>query len=217
MIWPRSDPTGEAAPTSTSAAILTYLPGVSTPRLLIVGGSNGAGKSTFAVPYAEREGLPFLNADVLTRKYAAAGEDQPLIKAAREFLRKLYEMIDAGESVCVETTLSGGYVETAVARATAAGYRVELVFLFVASPEVAIQRVASRVKKGGHHVPDRDVRRRFHRTLVNFESLRQKVDMWELYRSDTSEITLVAKQEGDESLIFVMSDFQLFTSLLAES
>ncbi len=190
---------------------------MSTPRLLIVGGSNGAGKSTFAVPYAAREGLPFLNADVLTRQYAAAGESQPLIKAAREFLRKLYETIDAGESVCFETTLSGGYVETAVARATAAGYRVELVFLFVASPEVAIARVASRVKKGGHHVPDRDVRRRFHRTLVNFESLRHEVDMWELYRSDTSEITLVAKQDGQESLIFVASDFQLFTTLLAAS
>ena len=183
-------------------------------RLLIVGGSNGAGKSTFAVPYAAREGLPFLNADVLTRKYAAAGEAQPLIKAAREFLRKLYEMIDAGESLCFETTLSGGYVETAVERATAAGYRVELVFLFVASPEVAIARVASRVKKGGHHVPDQDVRRRFHRTLVNFESLRQKVSAYRLYYSEDFAVNLVREYDGQELRIFDESLSRKFEVLL---
>ncbi len=194
-----------------------YLTPVTPPRLLIVGGSNGAGKSTFAVPYAARESLPFLNADVLTRKYAAAGEAQPLIKAAREFLRKLYEMIDAGESVCFETTLSGGYVETAVERATAAGYRVELVFLFVASPEVAIQRVASRVKKGGHHVPDRDVRRRFHRTLVNFESLKIKVGAYRLYYSEDFRVNLVREYDGEQVRIFDEPRSQLFDSLIQSS
>lgn len=179
------------------------------PLLLVVGGSNGAGKTTFAVPYAAQKGLPFLNADVLTKRFEDAGEKQPLIKAARLFLAQLYETLERGESVCIETTLSGGYIHGVVAKAAELGYRVELVYLFVDGPEVAIERIAGRVQRGGHHVPDEDVRRRFRRSVRNFVKLSEVVDMWECYSSNTFGTTLVAKRVDNETVVFLPESFSV--------
>ena len=188
-----------------------------TPRLLIVAGSNGAGKSTFAVPYAAQQGLPFLNADVLTREVAARGEEQALVKAARLFLRKLNDAVDARESVCFETTLSGRYVESVVQRARAAGYRIELVFIFVASADIAVQRVAGRVKKGGHDVPEEDVRRRFQRTLINFESLKREADVYRLFYSSSRGIALVRTYEEGRLRIIDQELSQRYEALQQQS
>ena len=183
------------------------------PKLLIVGGSNGAGKSTFAVPYAAQLGVPFLNADVLTKRYADAGETQPLIKAAREFMRVLDEAIERGESVCIETTLSGRYIRGVVERAKSRGFRVELFFLFLTGPEIAVRRVAARVDKGGHDVPAEDIRRRFDRTFDNFHALRDEVDLYEIYLAGNGNPQLVAKRVDEESTIFMRDAYALFLQL----
>ena len=183
------------------------------PLLLIVAGSNGAGKSTFAVPYAAARGLPFLNADELTRKYKELGESQALVKAAREFLATVDDYIARGESVCIETTLSGGYVHGVAARARAAGFRVELVYLFVESVEVAVSRVSTRVRKGGHHVPETDVRRRFARSLRNFDRLSGEVDGWRLFASANEGITLAAEKRDGKVLTFSGDALQTFRNL----
>ncbi len=180
------------------------------PTLLIVAGSNGAGKSTFAVPYAQKQGLPFLNADELTRQFEAAGESQALIKAARAFLAEVAAYLARGESVCIETTLSGGYVAGVVASAKAAGFRVELFYIFLESADVAVGRVASRVHKGGHDVPEDAIRRRFARSMANFEKLRHEVDLWELYYSSKEGIQLVAKKLDGLELTFISDLRQIF-------
>lgn len=185
---------------------------MASPRLVIVGGSNGAGKSTFAVTYARAEDLPFLNADLLTKQFADAGEAQPLVKAARTFFfTRLDDTLRRGESVCIETTLSGGYIHGVVARAQQLGYRVELVYLYVADVEVAIARVASRVRKGGHDVPEPDIRRRFAKSIANFVSLSKELDMWELYESTTSQTELIAKRVDAEEAIFSPAAFARFS------
>ena len=84
------------------------MPETPPPKLLIVGGSNGAGKSTFAVPYAAHVGVSFSNADVPTKRYADAGEAQPLIKAAREFMRVLDETIERGRAFALRRPYPGG-------------------------------------------------------------------------------------------------------------
>ena len=190
------------------------MPETPPPKLLIVGGSNGAGKSTFAVPYAARIGLPFLNADVLTKRYADAGESQPLIKAAREFMRVLDETIERGESICIETTLSGRYIRGVVERARARGYRVELVFLFLSSPEVAISRVSGRVKKGGHDVPEEDIRRRFDRTFENFLALKDEVDEYKVYYSQVEPRVLAQFYDGRKLHTFDQGANRLFEQII---
>lgn len=184
------------------------------PKLLIGGGSNGARKSTFAVPYAARIGLPFLNADVLTKRYEETGEKQPLIKAARAFMTTLDDVIERGESICIETTLSGHYITGVVERAKSRGYRVELIFLFLSSPEIAIRRVAARVDKGGHDVPVEDIRRRFDRTFTNFLALKDQVSEYKVYYSEKEPRVLTRLYDGTSFYTFDQDANRLFEQII---
>lgn len=147
------------------------------------------------------KGLRFLNADQLTLAFEKAGEKQALVKAARLFLSCVKDAIKSNESFAMETTLSGSYVHGIADRAKAAGYRVELIYLFVASPEEAVVRVAQRVLKGGHDVPEEAIRRRFYRSKLNLMRLKEVVDMWELHYSAPFKVTLVAKRTDEKSVI----------------
>jgi len=182
-------------------------------RLLIIAGSNGAGKTTFARPYVEAAGLPFLNADELTREFEDAGESQALIKAGRAFLQAVREAIEAQQDFAMETTLSGGYIFDVVRRAREVGYRIEVVYLFVDSPEVAVARVGQRVLKGGHDVPEEAIRRRYFRSKANFIRLRDIVDGWRLYHSANQAVELVAERKDGFVGIF---DKQLHDGYLAQ-
>ena len=82
----------------------------------------------------------------------------------------------------VETTLSGLVYLARLHRWKAAGYRIEIVYLRLASPQLALRRISARVKQGGHHVPRADVLRRFTRGWRNFEtSYRPLADAWAVY------------------------------------
>lgn len=74
------------------------------------------------------------------------------------------------------------------------GYRIEIVFLNIASADLALRRIAARVRQGGHDVPEADVRRRLDRCLANFES-RYKLlaDRWELYDASQSPPVLIER------------------------
>ncbi len=180
------------------------------PLLLIIAGSNGAGKTTFAKPYVADRGLRFLNADELTREFEQRGEAQALVKAGRQFLQEVDTAITSGEDFAMETTLSGSYIYGVVERAKAAGYRVELVYLFVKSPAEAVARVAQRVLKGGHDVPEEAIRRRYARSRRNFLRLRELTDMWELYYSSPHRVLLVAKRTDKFSVIFIDDVYHAF-------
>ena len=174
------------------------------PLLLIIAGCNGAGRTTFARPYTAARELPFLNADDLTLDYrerAGLSEDAALVRAGRTFLAAIDEQIGRGVDFAFETTLSGGYINGVVGRAKAAGYRVELVYLFVDSAQVAVARVAQRVRKGGHDVPEEAIRRRYERSRGNFLKLRNRVDGWRMYYSAGGDITLIAERNGASLVI----------------
>lgn len=94
-------------------------------------------------------------------------------------LKLIDEHVTAGKSFAIETTLSGlGYVRL-IKKWRALGYYVELLFLELPSAEYAIERVANRVKHGGHFIPYDVVRRRFDAGLKNFHSrYKAIVDSW---------------------------------------
>ena len=138
-------------------------------RIIIIAGPNGAGKTTLAREILPNEAgiLTFINADLI-----AAGLDplQPE-RAAFRAGRMMLEMIDAcvrrGESFAFETTLSGRGYARMIPQWQTQGYTVELYFLKLSSPEIAIARVRQRVAMGGHHIPGDAIRRRFHSGLRN--------------------------------------------------
>jgi len=153
-------------------------------RIIIVAGPNGAGKTTFAREFLPNEaGCPiFVNADLIAAGLAPFAPATAAVQAGRLMLREIERHFEARTSFAFETTLAGrGYLRL-IDRWQAAGYRVKLIFLKVASPEEAIDRVAQRVRQGGHDVPEAVIRRRFAAGHSNFERLyAPKVDAWMIY------------------------------------
>ena len=99
-----------------------------------------------------------------------------------------------GESFAFETTLSGLTYAQMIPAWRLSGYAVELAFLSLPDVEMAIERVAMRVKQGGHNVPEDVIRRRFTHGIANFERYKLLVDSWQLY--DNSGIPAVLIEEG---------------------
>jgi len=76
----------------------------------------------------------------------------------------------------------------------AAGYRVEIVYLKIDSPQLALKRITARVKRGGHDVPREDVLRRFARSWANFDGVyRPLADLWEVYDNSSIDPVLTAR------------------------
>jgi predicted ABC-type ATPase len=127
------------------------------PDLIIIAGANGVGKTTFARPYVAELGYDFLNADDIAKTLSEQGEESPLIKAGRLFFENLNECLENQRNVVVETTLSGSYINKVAQRAKAQGYRLKVVYIFLDSPQMCMERVKMRYYKGGHDVPEEDV------------------------------------------------------------
>ena len=141
------------------------------PTLFILGGVNGAGKSTLAQAMLRSpvfKSVAFLNADVNAAQLRA-GRPELTVEAANFLgLRMVAEaterLLDARCSFMTETVLASVAHQTLALRAHEAGYKVRLVYVAVASIEDSIARVARRVAKGGHDVPEKDLRRRWERS-----------------------------------------------------
>ena len=163
-------------------------------RVIIIAGPNGAGKTTFAREFLPNEAdCPvFVNADLIAAGLAPFAPESAAIQAGRLMLQELDRHFTLRTSFAFETTLSGrGYLRL-IREWQAAGYRVKLIFLELASEEEAIARVAQRVRQGGHNIPESVIRRRFVAGLNNFEHLfAPSVDAWALYDNSGSEPLLL--------------------------
>ena len=120
-----------------------------------------------------------------------------MIKAGRIFFSELNNSIDAGESIVIETTLSGSYINKVAQKSKKSGYLIKLIYIFIDSEELCIERVRARVLKGGHDVPEADIRRRFQRSLHNFwDNFTQLSDDWVLLYNGDENYQQVAMGEG---------------------
>jgi predicted ABC-type ATPase len=88
--------------------------------------------------------------------------------------------------------LSGLTYLSRIKRWKTAGYRIEIVFLRLASVQLALSRITARVKQGGHDVPRADVLRRFSRGWKNFETTYKALaDVWTVYDNSGNGLTLL--------------------------
>jgi predicted ABC-type ATPase len=139
------------------------------PTIYLIAGCNGAGKTTFAREFLPKEVkcLRFFNADEIARGLSPLKPSAGAIQAARLLLKQIDECLHRRETFALESTLSGNTYIRRFRRARQLGFEIEINYLWLSSPTQAIARVRERVKKGGHHVPAADIRRRFHRSLTH--------------------------------------------------
>lgn len=167
-----------------------------TPRCIVIAGPNGAGKTTFARQFLTRDAriLHYVNADLIAGGLSPFRPELAALAAGRLFLNELDRLAASRNSFAFETTLSGlGHLER-LRRWKKAGYRIEILFLRLMSPALALRRVAARVRQGGHHVPRVDVLRRYARGWQNFNAYRALADAWEVY--DNSGEKPVLQEKG---------------------
>lgn len=174
------------------------------PHAVILAGPNGAGKSTLAplLLAGELGVCTFVNADVIAQGLAGFDPASAAIEAGRILLRRLDELRRQGADFAFETTLSGLAHQRTIRDLHASGYSTYLIYLWLPSPETAVERVRLRVRLGGHDVPERDVRRRYFRSVRNFDrAYRQIVSRWRVYdglRSlEMDSLPLIAEGAGD--------------------
>jgi predicted ABC-type ATPase len=159
------------------------------PRLLIVGGPNGSGKTTVAKQYASAASVSYLGADEIAASLNTAALESVRIEAGRQFIRSVDQSIFDGRSCVVESTLSGRTIRNSIIKASDRGFEITIAFVFVDSVDVCVERVAQRVRKGGHDVPKHDIRRRYHRSIHNFWTMyRELADNWVVMYNGGSQI-----------------------------
>jgi len=160
-----------------------------SPQIVIIAGPNGAGKSTLA-PYLLRDWLgllEYVNADTIAQGLSAFRPEQAAFEAGRIMLGRLRELAGKRENFAFETTLATRSYAPWLAELRRQGYRVHLSFIWLNSPEIALQRVRERVQSGGHGIPEETVRRRYRKGLQNFFALYQPLaDTWGVYDNSAS-------------------------------
>jgi predicted ABC-type ATPase len=155
-------------------------------KILILAGPNGAGMTTFAREYLPQEaGCPiFINADLIAAGLSPFDPSLVAVRSGRIMLQMIREHAERGDSFAFETTLAGRNYARSIPRWQEAGYGVTMIYLSLPTAEMAISRVAERVRQGGHHVPDDVVKRRSFSGRDNFETLyKPMVDEWFHYNN----------------------------------
>ncbi len=155
-------------------------------KALIIAGPNGAGKTTFARSFLPQEAhvLRFINADLIAAGLSPFAPERMAIKAGRLMLQEVKEAVEQRENFAIETTLSGSAYLKHIRAWQSLGYEVSLFFLQLSSVELAIERVAQRVKQGGHDIPEAVILRRYQAGLDNFAKYAEQVDNWSLFNND---------------------------------
>ena len=139
------------------------------PMLIVLAGSNGAGKSTYYRQALRDTGLPFINADELALAMRPDDPGAVAYPAMNLAEQRREEALRQRQSFIMETVLSDphGAKLAFLQRAQVAGYRTVVIFIRIATPELSRARVMQRVASGGHDVPDAKILERFPRTLAN--------------------------------------------------
>ncbi len=156
------------------------------PELWLLVGGNGAGKTTFYERFLARRKIPLVNADNIARSVWPDAPEKHSYEAALVAERERFRLIEERQTFCFETVFSHPSKVDFVGAAKATGFRILLFYFHLEFAELNKARVASRVKSGGHSVPDAKIQSRIPRTLENLRQCVGLVD--ELHLVDNSSL-----------------------------
>lgn len=153
------------------------------PLVLVIGGINGAGKTTSARTMLPRfkQIAQFVNADEIARGISPFAPESVAFQAGKVTLDRIRDLRRLRLSFAFESTLSGRSYAAILREMIAENYSVELFYLWLPSADLAIRRVANRVALGGHHIPPDMIRMRYLLSLQNAVKLYiPMADRWTL-------------------------------------
>jgi len=173
-------------------------------RLFIISGCNGAGKTTASYTI-----LPeilncdeFVNADEIAKGLSPFHPESAAIQAGRLMLDRINKLINLGKDFAFETTLATKSYKNFVLKAQESGYQVTLLFFLLRTSDLAVKRVETRVKEGGHNIPEPVIRRRYENGLKNFFGIYETiVDEWMLIDNSGEPYEIIARRNGSDKVI----------------
>lgn len=181
------------------------------PTVYVIAGPNGAGKTTFAVEFLPQLAgcRDFVNADLIARGLSPLDVDAVAVEAGRIFLRLIRSRIEACRSFAFETTLAGLTYVRLLQAMRAKKYHVRLYYLWIPTVNLTLKRIAERVRRGGHDIPDDTARRRYGKSLANlFRHYLKLTDYAAIFDNSSALPALVYERAGDRQRIVQADVFQ---------
>lgn len=177
------------------------------PRLYIISGCNGAGKTTASYTMLPEmlECSEFVNSDEFAKGLSPFQPEKASIQASRYMITKIRYLLKRQRDFGIETTLATRTLLKTIRLAQSAGYTVTLLYFWLNSPELAIERVAARVEAGGHNIPEETIRRRY-RVGIDyfFHDYAPICERWIL--ADNSQIPFRVIAEGSKNDLINIKD-----------
>jgi len=150
--------------------------------VFIIAGANGSGKTTFAKEFVKAQNIAFLNADEIEKEYNPDDKEGGKIRAGRIFFKRLQALILSDKDFAIESTLSGYSLITVINKLKQRKFNIIILYIFLDNIEIAIDRVRIRVEEGGHNIPNKDIIRRYSRSINNFWKIYKNLaDEWQMF------------------------------------
>ena len=188
------------------------------PRLYIISGCNGAGKTTASYSLLPEmlDCKEFVNSDEFAKGLSPFDPSKASIQASRYMLMKIRYLLKRGSDFAVETTLATRTLVKIANTAQAAGYTVTLLYFWLNSPDLAVERVRARVEAGGHNIPEDTIRRRYNTGIFYFFNLYAPIcERWIL--ADNSQIPFRVIAEGSKDEVINIRDEETYAKIKAIS
>lgn len=167
--------------------------------LYIIAGCNGAGKTTASYTILPEilDCDEFVNADEIAKGLSPFNPESEAIAAGRLMLSKINRLIQRGNDFAFETTLATRSYKNFIIKARQKGYKVTLLFFWLRNQELAVKRVETRVREGGHNIPEHVIRRRYVNGLENFYQIFEPiVDEWMFIDNSGEPYQIVANKNA---------------------
>ena len=179
------------------------------PKLYIIAGCNGAGKTTasFTILPEILGCKEFINADEIAKGLSPFQPESVAMQAGRIMLARMDELLQKGETFAFETTLATKSYKQKIEWAQANGYEVTLLFFWLDSPNIAKERVAQRVAEGGHNIPLETIERRYYNGIANlFTIYIDMVDICYIFDNSEGRKELIAQKERHKDIVIYNND-----------
>jgi len=166
-------------------------------HLFLIGGPNGAGKTTSAFSLMPEliHCNEYVNADSIAASLSPFNPESTAIQAGKLMLKRIYDLAEQNVSFAFETTMASKSFIKLIKSCKEKGYQINLLYLWLVSPDLAVKRVESRVKSGGHSIPENVITRRYERSMNNFMNLYIPLaDRWAAYDNSTPEPVIIAQK-----------------------